>query len=63
MADYVRTQQRGVPDDMQTRYRDMSDGTHALVISAVIYSGDVTAVISGAADDSGLIAAKAGNNI
>jgi len=33
MADYVRTQQRGVPDSMQTRYRDMSDGTHAQVMA------------------------------
>jgi len=33
MADYVRTQQRGVPDSMQTRYRDMGDGTHALVVA------------------------------
>jgi len=31
MADIVRTQGQGVPDTMQTRYRDESDGTHALV--------------------------------
>ena len=31
MADIVRRQDNGVPASMQTRYRDMGDGTHALV--------------------------------
>ena len=33
VADYIRTQQRGVPDTMRTRYRDMGDSTHALVLA------------------------------
>jgi hypothetical protein len=31
MADYVRRQLEGVPNEMRSRYRDMGDGTHALV--------------------------------
>ena len=33
MADLVRVQTEGVPSTMKTRYEDMGDGTHALVIS------------------------------
>ena len=33
MADYIRTQQQGVPDTMRTLYRDMGDSTHALVVA------------------------------
>jgi len=33
MADIIRNQQESVPNSMQTRYRDMGDGTHALVVS------------------------------
>jgi len=36
MADIVRTQERGVPNDMESRYRDQEDGTHALVGTARI---------------------------
>ena len=32
MADIVRAQGEGIPPAMQTRYRDMEDGTHALVV-------------------------------
>ena len=60
MADYVRTQQRGVPDAMQTRYRDMGDGTHAELLAAYVTNA-LTAAISGAVDDSGFIATQAGN--
>lgn len=31
MADINRTQERGVPETMVTKYRDQEDGTHALV--------------------------------
>ena len=41
MADLYRIQGVGVPADMQTLYRDMGDGTHALVISANISGGTV----------------------
>ena len=33
MADYFRAQTEGVPNTMQTRYEDMGDGSHALVVS------------------------------
>jgi len=36
MADIVRTQERGVPSSMESRYRDQEDGTHALVGTARI---------------------------
>ena len=62
MADYVRTQQRGVPESMQSRYRDMGDGTHAEMVAAYVTNA-LTAAISGAVDDSGLVATKAGNGI
>ena len=32
MADSVRAQGEQIPNSMQTRYRDMGDGTHALVV-------------------------------
>ena len=60
MADYVRTQQCGVPETMQTRYRDMGDGTHAQLLAAYITNA---LAISGAVDDSALAAAKAGNGL
>lgn len=41
MADLVRQQLEGVPRDMRSRYRDMGDGTHALVVSSTI-NGAVT---------------------
>ena len=34
MADIVRAQREQIPATMQTRYRDMGDGTHALVVAA-----------------------------
>ena len=36
MADKVYRQDQGVERSMQTRYRDMGDGTHAQVIAAVL---------------------------
>jgi len=33
MADYFRAQTEGVPNTMQSRYEDMGDGSHALVMS------------------------------
>jgi len=43
MADLVRQQLEGVPRTMRSRYRDMGDGTHALVVSADIH-GALTVV-------------------
>lgn len=34
MADIIITQKQGAPATMKTRYRDMSDTTHALVVAA-----------------------------
>jgi len=34
MADIVRAQREQIPATMQTRYRDMGDGTHARVVAA-----------------------------
>jgi hypothetical protein len=31
MADFVRLAGQGIPTDIRFRYRDMGDGTHALV--------------------------------
>jgi len=36
MSDIIRQQGSSVPMDMQTRYRDMGDGTHALVTAAEV---------------------------
>ena len=33
MADYFRAQTEGVPNTMQSRYEDMGDGSHALIVS------------------------------
>ena len=42
MADYDLTQGESVPSTMKTKYEDMGDGTHALVVSAAGSSGSVT---------------------
>lgn len=55
MADYTRTQQRGVPESMQTRYRDMGDGTHALVTAAYVTNDYI--------EDPGLAATRDGNGL
>lgn len=39
MADIVLNQQESLPSSTQTRYRDMGDGTHALVVAAEQGSG------------------------
>jgi len=36
MNDFLRTQGQGVPDSMITRYVELADGTHALVVAAVL---------------------------
>jgi hypothetical protein len=44
MADIVLTQGQSLPETMQTTYKDLGDGTHALVIEFVPASGasDIT---------------------
>jgi len=42
MADYDLTQGESVPNTMKTKYEDMGDGTHALVVSAAGSAGSVT---------------------
>lgn len=39
MADIVKAQNDGVPTTMQSRYRDMGDGTHALITASVLSPG------------------------
>lgn len=39
MADIVLEQGQGVPPTMQTRYLDLGDGTHALVVAALLVGG------------------------
>jgi len=46
MADIVLTQGQSVPATMQTRYRDMGDGTYARVISFRAGSGGTDIVLS-----------------
>lgn len=46
MADIVLTQGQSVPSTMQTRYRDMGDGTHAQVVSFRVASGASDIVLS-----------------
>ncbi len=46
MSDIVRTQGQGVPKDMKTRIRDMHDGTHADIVSAVLFDSEVQLIDS-----------------
>lgn len=46
MVDYVLKQIQNIPEKMQTRYRDMGDGTHAEVISSTSIISQVTGDIS-----------------
>lgn len=62
MANIVVSQKQGAPATMKTKYRDMGDSTHALVTACYVMN-ELTSIISGAVDGSGLTATKAGNGI
>lgn len=44
MADIILTRDQGIPQGMRTRYRDMGDGTHALVESAEVADATIGSI-------------------
>lgn len=44
MADIVLTRDQGIPQGMRTRYRDMGDGTHALVSAAEVAGATIGSI-------------------
>ena len=48
MADIVRAQDEQIPSTMHTRYRDMGDGTHALVTAVDLGTVTVTGALTDA---------------
>ena len=54
MADFVRLAGQGIPTDIRFRYRDMGDGTHALVGATVVQGTTTTEGYVGLLDENGV---------